>query len=93
MSTTHPSTSIHSTRLRTAIEYPRTPPRCDPLATDVTTSWPVIVVTLLLVPPLGALQLAHRTDLPRSLRAAIATLALAVVAMSWATGLHLLPMP
>jgi hypothetical protein len=60
------------------------------LGHDVTISWPMIIVTLILVPPLGALQLTHRKDLPVGLRVAIALLALVIVMLTWINGLRIL---
>ncbi len=93
MTTTDLMVAVHDAGPRTATSYPLTPPPFDPEAVvdDVTISWPVILVTLLVMPPLGALQLTHRRDVPAGLRVAIATVALLVVALAWACGLGLLP--
>jgi hypothetical protein len=93
MTTTHLVVAVHDAGPRTATYYPMTPPPYDPeaVADDVTISWPVILVTLLVMPPLGALQLTHRRDVPAGLRIAIATVALLVVALAWTCGLSLLP--
>ncbi len=93
MSTTDLLVAVHDAGPRTAVSYPVTPAPYDPefVGRDVTISWPVIMVTLILMPPLGALQLTHRRDVPVQLRVAIALLSLVVVAMTWASGLSLLP--
>jgi hypothetical protein len=95
MTTTDVRVMTHDDGPRRATSYPVTPPRHDPqrLADDVTISWPVIMLTLMLVPPLGALQLTHRSDVPAGLRVAISLLAVVVVAMIWAGGLRVLPLP
>jgi hypothetical protein len=46
---------------------------------------------LLLVPPLGWLQLTHRHELDTRLRWGIAAIATVLVAAAWATALHLQP--
>ena len=68
--TSETTIAVHDAGPRRATYYPVTPPPLDPelLRLDVTISWPVILVTLLLVPPLGALQLSHRSDVPIGLR-------------------------
>ena len=93
--TTDTDPALHDAGPRRATYYPVTPPRPDPsiVGDDVTISWPVILLTLLLVPPLGALQLSHRSDVPVGLRVAIAALALVVVGLTWAGALQLLPRP
>ena len=93
MTTTDLMVAVHDAGPRTAVSYPATPPPLDPelVGRDLTISWPVIMVTLILMPPLGALQLTHRRDVPVPLRIAIALLALVVVVMTWASGLSLLP--
>jgi hypothetical protein len=91
MTTTH-VVAVHDAGPRTATAYPMTPPPLDPEVGDVTISWPVILVTLLVMPPLGALQLTHRRDVPAGLRVAIAAVAVLVVALAWACGLGLLPL-
>ena len=93
MTTTDLTVAAHDAGPRTATSYPVPPPPYDPgvVGSDLTISWPVIMVTLILLPPLGALQLSHRRDVPAGLRIAIAMLALVVVVMTWAGGLSLLP--
>ena len=93
--TSETTIAVHDAGPRRATYYPVTPPPLDPelLRLDVTISWPVILVTLLLVPPLGALQLSHRSDVPIGLRVAIASVSLVVVVMAWAVGLQVLPVP
>jgi hypothetical protein len=85
----------HDDGPRRATSYPVAPARLDPerVVDDVTISWPVIMLALVLVPPLGALQLTHRSDVPVGLRVAISVLSLVVVAMIWAGGLRVLPLP
>ena len=94
MTTTDLMVAVHDAGPRTATSYPRTPPPPDPeaIGDDLTISWPVVLVTLLVMPPLGMLQLRHRRDVPAGLRVAIATVALLVVALAWACGLGLLPL-
>jgi len=89
------ATVVHDGGPRRATYYPVTPPPYDPelVGRDVTLGWPLLMLTLLLVPPLGALQLTHRTDVPIGLRAAISLLSLVVVGMTWAVGLQVLPLP
>jgi hypothetical protein len=93
MTTTDLMVAVHDAGPRTATSYPVPPAPYDPgvVGSDLTISWPVIMVTLILLPPLGALQLSHRRDVPVGLRVAIALLALVVVVMTWAGGLRLLP--
>lgn len=92
MTTSDVLVATHDAGPRRSIAYPVTPAPYDPelLGGDITISWPMIVVTLLLVPPLGALQLTHRTDVPVRLRLAIAGLALVVVGLTWVDGLRVL---
>ncbi len=92
---TEPVISVHDGGPRRATYYPVTAPPYDPelVGQDVTLGWPLLMLTLILVPPLGALQLTHRTDVPIGLRVAIATLSLVVVGMAWAVGLQVLPLP
>jgi hypothetical protein len=94
MQTTDVRASVHDDGPRRATSYPVTLPHFDPevVGHDLTTSWPVIMLTLVLVPPLGALQLTHRVDVPVRLRIAISLLSVVVVAMTWASGLRLLPL-
>lgn len=94
MSSTRTVPTHHADGPRASASYRTPPPPLDPraLGSDVTVSWPLLVVTLLLVPPLGALQLRHRVDLPVGLRVAIAVVATAVVTLAWATGLGLGPL-
>lgn len=94
MSSTRTVPTHHSDGPRASTSYRTPPPPPDPrtLGSDVTVTWPLLVVTLLLVPPLGALQLRHRVDLPLGLRVAIAVVATAVVTLAWATGLGLGPL-
>jgi len=84
--------SVHDAGPRRSWSYPLTPAPNDPelVGHDVTISWPMIIVTLILVPPLGALQLTHRKDLPIRLRLAIAALALIIVVLTWVDGLRVL---
>jgi hypothetical protein len=95
MTTTDAQLAVHDGGPRRATYYPMTPAPFDPESVDddVTISWPVILVTLLLVPPLGALQLSHRSDVPLGLRVAIAVLSVVVVGLTWAGGLQVLPLP
>jgi hypothetical protein len=88
-------TVVHDGGPRRATYYPLTPAPYDPelVGRDVTLGWPLLMLTLLLVPPLGALQLTHRTDVPTGLRVAISLLSLVVVGMTWAVGLQVLPLP
>jgi hypothetical protein len=88
-------TVVHDGGQRRATYYPLTPPPYDPelVGRDVTLGWPLLIITLLVVPPLGALQLTHRTDVPVGLRVAISLLSLVVVGMAWAVGLQVLPLP
>jgi hypothetical protein len=95
MTTSDVLVMTHDDGPRRAIAYPVMPARLDPEGpgADLTISWPVIMVALVLVPPLGALQLSHRTDVPVGLRVAISALSVVVVAMIWASGLRVLPLP
>jgi hypothetical protein len=95
MPTTDVLRTAHDDGPRRATSYPLTPARRDPelVGHDLTISWPVIMLALVLVPPLGALQLTHRSDVPVGLRVAISLLSLVVVAMIWASGLSVLPLP
>jgi hypothetical protein len=72
-----------------AVAHPLPDPERD--ANDTTTSWPVVLMLLLLVPPLGWLQLTHRHELDTRLRWGIAAIATVLVAAAWATALHLQP--
>ena len=92
MTTADLAPSVHDSGPRRSWSYPVTPAPNDPelLGRDVTISWPMIIVTLILVPPLGALQLTHRKDIPVRLRVAIALLALVIVVLTWMNGLRLL---
>ena len=92
MTTADLAPSVHDSGPRRSWSYPLTPAPHDPelIASDVTISWPMIVVTLILMPPLGALQLTHRKDIPVGLRVAIALLALVIVVLTWMNGLRLL---
>jgi len=92
MTTADLAPSVHDAGPRRSWSYPVTPAPHDPelLGRDVTISWPMIMVTLILVPPLGALQLTHRKDLPVGLRVAIALLALVIVVLTWGNGLRVL---
>ena len=72
-----------------AVAHPLPDPERD--EADSTTSWPVIVMLLLLVPPLGWLQLSHRHEVDVRLRAGICALATLLVLASWGTALHLQP--
>jgi hypothetical protein len=92
MTTADLAPSVHDAGPRRSWSYPATPAPHDPelLGLDVTIGWPMIIVTLILVPPLGALQLTHRKDLPVGLRVAIALLALVIVMLTWVNGLRVL---
>ena len=92
MTTADLAPTVHESGPRRNWSYPVTPAPHDPelLGRDVTISWPMIIVTLILMPPLGALQLTHRKDIPVRLRVAIALLALVIVVLTWMNGLRLL---
>lgn len=83
----------HAATWRASTAYAVSHPLADPErdGDDSTTSWPVVLVLLLLVPPLGWLQLSHRHELDTHLRWAIATVATVLVAAAWSTALHLQP--
>jgi len=92
MTTADLAPSVHDSGPRRSWSYPLTPAPHDPefIGRDVTISWPMIIVTLILMPPLGALQLTHRKDIPVGLRVAIALLALVIVMLTWVDGLRVL---
>ena len=94
MTATDLAASVHDAGPRRAMSYPLTPPPLDPEldAPDVTTGWPMIIVTLLVFPVLGAAQLTHRHDVPVRLRVYIAVIALMVVVLAWAGSLRVLPL-
>jgi hypothetical protein len=79
----------HESTWRESTSYPATRPRRDPGGSP-TTDWPVIVTLLLLVPPLGWLQLARRDDVEPLLRTGIAFVALLLVVAAWVGSLRLL---
>jgi hypothetical protein len=83
--------ATHASRWRDATVYDVPAPPRDPSATDATTSWAMVIVLLLLVPPLGWLQLRHRTDVDRSVRIAVAVVAGVLWTAAWATTLRLQP--
>ncbi len=83
--------ATHASAWRDATVYdvPR-PPR-DPASTDATTSWAIVITLLLLVPPLGWLQLSHRHDVDVRIRIAVAVVSTLLVVAAWATALRLQP--
>ena len=83
--------ATHASAWRTATVYDVPAPPRDPSGTDATTSWAMVVTLLLLLPPLGWLQLSHRGDLDVRIRIAIAVVATLLVAAAWATALRLQP--
>ena len=54
--------ATHASAWRVATVYDVPLPPRDPSGTDATTSWAMVVTLLLLMPPLGWLQLRHRSD-------------------------------
>jgi hypothetical protein len=83
--------ATHATAWRMATEYPTTAPPRDPDLTDVTTSWAMVVGLLLLMPPLGWLQLRHRPDIDSRVRVMTAALSAVLVLAAWTTVLGLQP--
>lgn len=83
--------ATHESAWRVATVYDVPLPPRDPAQSDATTSWAMVVVLLLLVPPLGWLQLGHRTDVDGRIRIAVAVVAGLAVAASWGTALRLQP--
>ena len=84
-------TVIQLSRWREATVYPATPAPLDPDSDQVTvTGWPFIVTLLLLLPPLGWLQLAHRREIDVPARLLIAVVALVTVVAAWQTAFDLL---
>jgi hypothetical protein len=83
--------ATHASAWRVATVYDVTLPPRDPAATDATTSWAMVIALLLLVPPLGWLQLGHRSDVDVRVRVAVAVVAGLAVAAAWATTLRVQP--
>ena len=86
---------IYRSSTRTVSMYPLTRSRQDPelVLDDASTSWLMVMALLLLIPPLGWLQLSHRGDMDGRLRIAIAALASAIALAVWAGVLQLHPAP
>ncbi len=82
-SSTTTATATHPAGPRTSTVYPATPPHGDFFDVDPTTAWPMIVLVLLLIPPLGWLLLAYRHDMVIPLRIAIAAQSLLLVGAIW----------
>jgi len=91
----HERADVHPDGPRTATVYPATHPLPDPEddSTDATTSWPVIALVLLLVPPLGWLLLARRDDVAVAPRVALAALSALWFAALCAVALEIVPRP
>jgi len=83
------ATHASAWRVATVHDVPL-PPR-DPSGTDATTSWVMVLTLLLLVPPLGWLQLRHRSDVDVRVRVAVAVVAALLVTAAWATALRVQP--
>ena len=83
--------ATHASAWRVATVYDVPAPPRDPVGADATTSWAMVLALLLLLPPLGWLQLSHRTDVDLRMRVAIAVVAALAVAAAWATALRLQP--
>ncbi|HET7899826.1 MAG TPA: hypothetical protein VFL59_01480 [Candidatus Nanopelagicales bacterium] len=83
--------ATHESRWRDSTVYDVPAPPRDPSTSDATTSWPMVLVLLLLVPPLGWLQLRHRTDVELSVRIAVAVVAGVLWTAAWTTALRLQP--
>ena len=54
--------ATHASAWRVATVYDVPAPPRDPVGADATTSWAMVLTLLLLLPPLGWLQLSHRSD-------------------------------
>jgi hypothetical protein len=82
---------VYTSASRTAVVYPRTPARQDPRLVDgdPSTAWLVVLLLLLLVPPLGWLQLSRRHDVDGRLRLAVAVLSFSIALAGWAEVLQL----
>lgn len=83
--------ATHASAWRVATEYAVPAPPRDPVLTDATTHWAMVVTLLLLLPPLGWLQLTHRHDMAVAPRIAIAALSALLVVAAWSTALRLQP--
>ena len=83
--------ATHASAWRVATVYDVPLPPRDPSGTDATTSWAMVVTLLLLMPPLGWLQLRHRSDVDGRVRVAVALLAALLVCAAWATALRVQP--
>ena len=83
--------ATHASAWRVATVYDVPAPPRDPAGADATTSWAMVVTLLLLLPPLGWLQLTHRRDVSPRIRVVIAVVAALLVAAAWATALRLQP--
>ena len=86
-------TVLHFSAIRTVDVYPQSHSRSDPrlIRSDRSTSWLVVMVLLLLVPPLGWLQIAHRSDINGRLRIAVAFVAFGIALAAWAGALNVYP--
>jgi hypothetical protein len=87
------TTADHVSAWRDVVVYDTPAPPSDPESTgvDATTNWATILLLLLLVPPLGLLQLSRRHDVDLRLRLYIAAVALLLLTVAWGQGLGLLP--
>ena len=83
--------ATHASAWRVATVYDVPAPPRDPVGADATTRWAMVLTLLLLLPPLGWLQLSHRSDVDLRVRVAIAVVAALAVAAVWATALRLQP--
>ena len=83
--------TTHASAWRVATVYDVPLPPRDPSGTDATTSWAMVVTLLLLMPPLGWLQLRHRSDVDGRVRLAVALVAALLVGAAWATALRVQP--
>jgi hypothetical protein len=84
-------TVIHQTRWRETTVYPATPAPVDPDSDElVVTGWAFVVTLLVLLPPLGWLQLSHRRDVAPAGRILIAAVTLVTVVAAWQTAFDVL---
>jgi hypothetical protein len=84
-------TVIHLTRWRETTVYPATPAPVDPDTDErVVTGWAFVITLLVLLPPLGWLQLSHRRDVAVAGRLLIAAVTMLTVAAAWQTAFNVL---
>jgi hypothetical protein len=79
---------------RISTTYRLVPSRQDPElgVDDPSTTWPVVILLLMLVPPLGWLQLSERHDLDIRLRRAVALVCFAILVTVWEGVLQMHPL-